>query len=62
MKGLKKGDEEENVRIDDCVIIEIEGSGEGGKEGVGEVMDEGEPRSGIFCFSDVVGFGVIEEV
>ncbi|WP_353854161.1 LacI family DNA-binding transcriptional regulator [Bacillus sp. Bos-x628] len=62
MKGFQRAHDEAQLAIDDALIIDIEPTREGGKISLGKVLDQPEPPTAIFCFSDLVAFGVIQEL
>ncbi|KEP25657.1 MULTISPECIES: LacI family DNA-binding transcriptional regulator [Bacillus] len=62
MKGFKRAHDEANLTIDESLIIDMVPTREGGKEALTQVIDQPEPPTAIFCFSDLVAFGVIQEL
>lgn len=62
MKGFKRAHDEANLTIDESLIIDMVPTREGGKEALTQVIDQTDPPTAIFCFSDLVAFGVIQEL
>lgn len=59
MAGYKKAHEEANISIDDQLIVDSEPTREGGYGIAEKVMKQENPPTAIFCFSDLIAFGVI---
>ncbi|MBJ8056370.1 substrate-binding domain-containing protein, partial [Bacillus cereus] len=62
MKGFKRAHDDEDLAMDESLIIDMVPTREGGKEALAQVIDLPEPPTAIFCFSDLVAFGVIQEL
>ncbi|MGE6630626.1 LacI family DNA-binding transcriptional regulator [Bacillus sp. NPDC077027] len=62
MKGFKRAHEQAALAIDDSLIIDIEPTRQGGKRALDQALNNPNPPTAIFCFSDLVAFGVIQEL
>lgn len=59
LKGYKKAHMEANVKVDDNLILDSEPTREGGYEITYNIMNQKEPPTALFCFSDLIAFGAI---
>lgn len=59
MEGYKIAHEEAGVLIDDSLILDSEPTREGGFEVIYRAMQQKNPPTAIFCFSDLIAFGAI---
>lgn len=57
--GYVKAHQDANIPIDEKLILNGEPTREGGLALVQQMMKQTEPPTAIFCFSDLVAFGVI---
>ena len=59
MSGYRKAHEEAGIPIDRSLIWESKPTRNGGLEVIHKVMEQKNPPTAIFCFSDLIAFGAI---
>lgn len=59
LDGYVKAHEEADLQIDEQLILNGEPTREGGIKLIQKMMKQKEPPTAVFCFSDLVAFGVI---
>ncbi|WP_152655670.1 LacI family DNA-binding transcriptional regulator [Oceanobacillus sp. CFH 90083] len=59
MEGYRTAHEEAGLPVDDSLILDSAPTREGGVEAIQRLMQQDNPPKAIFCFSDLIAFGVI---
>jgi LacI family transcriptional regulator len=59
ISGYRKAHQEAGMPIDSSLICESKPTRDGGLEMIHKVMNQKNPPTAIFCFSDLIAFGVI---
>ncbi|MCM3771396.1 MULTISPECIES: LacI family DNA-binding transcriptional regulator [Priestia] len=60
MKGFRIAHDMAGLKVDESLIIDIEPTRKGGLEAILRVLGNSYPPTAIFCFNDMVAFGVIQ--
>ncbi|UOQ91989.1 LacI family DNA-binding transcriptional regulator [Halobacillus shinanisalinarum] len=59
-KGYMLAHKKAEIEVDESLIVESSAERSGGVESIERVLEESDPPSAVFCFNDLVAFGVIE--
>ncbi|QOS92129.1 LacI family DNA-binding transcriptional regulator [Peribacillus sp. JNUCC41] len=60
MKGYREALSRAGLEVDDSLVIDSAPTREGGLEAVLKVLENPNPPTAIFCFSDLIAFGVMQ--
>ncbi len=60
MEGYREALSSAGLEVDESLVIDSAPTREGGLEAVLKVLENPNPPTAIFCFSDLIAFGVMQ--